>query len=134
MTNADDGEMKYIVPNGSGPASTLIDDNDEDVTDENVMLHEQSELHSNASDLADTALQAEYDDFGNLFDQVETPILSDGDMVSRANLIELQRSDRSLDKLFSLAQIGHTNNAVSYFAIKNDVLSDIQGIGLYLLA
>ena len=49
-------------------------------------------------------------------------MLSYGDMASRAKLIELQRSDRSLDKLFSLAQIGQTNNAVSYFAIKNDVL------------
>src|SRR6218665_2558514 len=43
-------------------------------------------------------------------------------MASRAKLIELQRSNRSLDKLFSLAQIGQTNNAVSYFAIRNDVL------------
>src|SRR6218665_315379 len=127
MTNANDGAMDDIVvndglPNDCSPASTLIDDSDEDITDETVMLQEQSELHSNASDLADTALQAEYDDFGNLFDEVETPMLSDEDMVSRAKLIELQRSDRSLDKLFSLAQIGHTNNAVSYFAIKNDVL------------
>ena len=49
-------------------------------------------------------------------------MLSDGDIASRAKFIELQRSDRSLDKLFSLAQIGQTNNDVSYFAIKNDVL------------
>ena len=56
------------------------------------------------------------------FEEVKTPMLSDGDMASRAKLIELQRSDRSLNKLFSLAQIGHTNNAVSYFSIKNDVL------------
>src|SRR6218665_2637204 len=35
---------------------------------------------------------------------------------------QAHRGDRLLDKLFSLAQIGHTNNAVSYFAIKNDVL------------
>src|SRR6218665_1396051 len=63
MIHADDGVMNDIVlndrvPNDSGPASTLIDDDDEDITDENVMLQEQSELHSNASDLADTALQA----------------------------------------------------------------------------
>src|SRR6218665_64126 len=95
---------------------------DEDVTNENVINQEQSELNSNASDFAETALQEEHDDFGNLFDEVETPMLSDGDIASRAMLIELQRSDRSLDKLFSLAQIGHTNNDVSYFAIKNDVL------------
>ena len=47
MTNADDGVMNDIVlniflnyrlPNDSGPASTLIDDSDEDITDENVML------------------------------------------------------------------------------------------------
>ena len=49
-------------------------------------------------------------------------MLSEGDIASRAKLIELQRCDRSLDKLFSLAQIGHTNNDVSYFEIKNDVL------------
>src|SRR6218665_2841083 len=127
MTNADDGAMNDIVlndrlPNDSGPVSTLIDDSDEDITDEKVMLQEQSDLHSNASDLSDTALQAESDDFGNIFDEVETPTLSDGDIASRAKLIALQRSDRSLDTLFSLAQIGHTNNAVSYFAIKNDVL------------
>src|SRR6218665_2848545 len=106
ITNADDGVMNDIVlndrvPYDSGPASTLIDDSDEDITDENVMLQEQSELHSNASDLADTALQAEYYDFGNLFDEVETPMLSDEDMVLRAKLIELQRSDRSLGKPFS---------------------------------
>src|SRR6218665_137609 len=95
---------------------------DEDVSDENVIIGEQSELHSNASDIADTALQVEYDELGNLFDEVETPLLSDGDMVSRAKLVELQRSDRSLDKLYLLAQIGQTNNAVSYSAIKNDVL------------
>ena len=59
-------------------------------------------------------LQVEDDDLGNLFDEVETPLLSDGDMASHAKLIE--------DKLFSLAQIGQTNNAVSYFAIRNDVL------------
>src|SRR6218665_1921297 len=35
---------------------------------------------------------------------------------------QAHRGDRLLDKLFSLAQIGHINNAVSYFAIKNDVL------------
>ena len=50
-------------------------------------------------------------------------MLSDGDhMASRAKLIELQRSDRSHDTFLSLAQIGQTNNAVSYFAIRNDVL------------
>jgi len=80
------------------------------------MIQEQSELHSRASDIADTMLQVEEDDLGKLFDEVETPLLSDGDMASRAKLIELQRSDRSLDKLFSLAQIRQTNNAV------NDVL------------
>src|SRR6218665_1312836 len=61
MTNADDGEMNDIVqiddlPNDSGPASTLIDDSDEDITNENVINREQSELNSNASDFADTAL------------------------------------------------------------------------------
>src|SRR6218665_1948709 len=56
------------------------------------------------------------------FEEVKTPMLSDGDMASRAKLIEFQRSDRSLDKLFTLAQIGQTNNAISYFAIRNDVL------------
>src|SRR6218665_532776 len=54
------------LPNDSGPASTLIHDIGEDVTNENVMLQEQSELNSNASDLDDTALQEEHDDFGNL--------------------------------------------------------------------
>ena len=110
MTNADvgvvnDAVLNDRVPTDSDPARTLIDDNDEDVTDENVMLLEHSELHYNASDFADTALQAEYDDLGNLFEEVETPIFSDGDMASRAKLIELQRSDRSLDELFSLAQM-----------------------------
>src|SRR6218665_1115838 len=108
MIHADDGEMNDIVltddlPNDSGPASTLIHDIGEDVTNENVIIQEQSELNSNASYFADTALQ-EHDDFGNLFDEVETPMLSNGDIASRAKLIELQRSDRSLDKLFSLAQ------------------------------
>jgi len=79
-------------------------------------------VQSNASDIADTALLVEDDDLGNMFDEVETPLLSDEDMASHAKLIELQRSDRSLDKLFSLAEIGQTNNAVSYFAIRNDVL------------
>ena len=79
-------------------------------------------MQSNASDIADTALLVEDDDLGNMFDEVETPLLSDEDMASHAKLIELQRSDRSLDKLFSLAEIGQTNNAVSYFAIRNDVL------------
>ena len=60
--------------------------------------------------------------FLNALEKVETPLLSDGDMSSRAKLVELQRSDRSLDKLFSLAHIRETNNAVSYFAIRNDVL------------
>src|SRR6218665_3957417 len=127
MIHADDGDMNDIVltddlPNNSRPASSLIPDIDDDVTNENVINQEQSELNSNASDFADTALQEEHDDFGNLFEEVETPILSDGDITSPAKLIELQCSDRSLDKLFSLAQIGHTNNDVSYFAIKNDVL------------
>src|SRR6218665_3764588 len=127
MTNADVGVVNDTVlndrvPNNNDPADALIDDNDEDVADENVMLQEQSELHPNASHIADTALQAEYDDLGNLFDEDDTPLLSDGDMVSRAKLIELQRRDRSLGKLYSLAQIGQTNNDVSYFAIKHDVL------------
>ena len=49
-------------------------------------------------------------------------MLSDRDVASRSKLIELQRSNRSLDKFFYLAQIGQTNNAVNYFAIRNDVL------------
>ena len=89
------------VPNDSGPVSTLIHDIGEDVTNENVMIQEQSELNSNASDLANTALEEEHDDLGSLFDEVETPMLSNGDIASRAKLVELQRSDRSLDKLFS---------------------------------
>src|SRR6218665_3830285 len=104
MIYADDGEMNDIVltddfPNDSGPASTLIHDIDEDVTNENAIIQEQLELNSNASDFADTALQEEHDDFGNLFDEVETLVLSNGDVASRAKFIELQRSDRSLDKL-----------------------------------
>ena len=71
-------------------------------------------MHSNASDIADITLKVEHDDLGNLFEEIETP-LSDGDMASRTKLIELHRDDRSLDKLFSLAQIGQKNNAVSYF-------------------
>src|SRR6218665_3161747 len=75
MIHTDDGEMNDIVltddlPNDNGPASTLIHDIGEDVTNENVIIQEQSELNSNASDFADTALQEEHDDFGNLFDEV----------------------------------------------------------------
>ena len=92
MQNADDDVVNSTVPNHIDPndrdaARVLADDTDEDVSEENVMLEEQSELHYNASDNADTALQAEYDDFINLFDEVETPMLSDGDIASRAKLI-----------------------------------------------
>jgi len=81
------------VPNDSDPVNDLSDDTDGDISNENVMLQEQSEMHSNASDIADATLQVEDGDLGNLFDEVETPLLSDGDMTSRAKLIELQRSD-----------------------------------------
>src|SRR6218665_3505359 len=108
MQNADDDVMNGTVPNhrdpnDRDPARVLTHDNDEDVSEENVMLEEQSDLHPNASNNADTELQAEYDDLGNLFDEVETPMLSDGDMASRAKLIELQRSDQLLENLFELA-------------------------------
>src|SRR6218665_826437 len=68
MIHADDGEMNDIVLtddllNDSGPASTLIHDIGEDVTNKNVIIQEQSELNSNASDFADTALQEEHDDW-----------------------------------------------------------------------
>src|SRR6218665_92701 len=59
MIHADDGEMNDIVltdvlPNDSRPASTLIPVIDEDVTNENVINQEQSELNSNASYFAYT--------------------------------------------------------------------------------
>src|SRR6218665_3239833 len=101
MQNAGDDVMNSTVPNHKDPndrdpARVLTHDTDEDVSEENVMLEEQSELHPNASDNTDTELQAEYDYLGNLFKEVETPMLSNGDMASRAKLIELQRSDHAI--------------------------------------
>jgi len=127
MPNVDAGHVHDIIPNDSvpnysDPVIVLTNDSDDDVLNDDMMNQEQAELHSNVSDIADTTLKAEYDNLGNLFEEIEKPLLSDGDMASRAKLIELQGSDRSLDKLFFLAQMGQTNNAVSYFAIRNDVL------------
>src|SRR6218665_2282758 len=66
MTNTNDAVVNGTVPNHRNPndrdpARVLTDDTDEDASEENVMLEEQSELHPNASDNADAALQAEYD-------------------------------------------------------------------------
>src|SRR6218665_3978173 len=95
MPNADVGRVhdivpNDIVPNDSDPVNVLTDDSDDDVLNDGVMNQEQSELHSKASDIADTTLQVEHDDLGNLFAEIETPLLSDEDMASRAKLIELQ--------------------------------------------
>ena len=87
------------------------------------MIGEQSELPSSASDSDDTLLQEEHDDFGNLFDEIETPLLSDGNFESRTKFIELQRSDQSLDELFTSAKMGQSdNNTASYSAMRNYVL------------
>ena len=45
-------------------------DSDDDVWNDDVMNQEQPELHSNASDIADTTLQAEYDDLDILFEEI----------------------------------------------------------------
>ena len=60
------------VLNASDPVNDLNDDTHDGVSNENVMLEEQSELHSNGSDTVDTTLQVEDDDLGNLFDEVKT--------------------------------------------------------------
>ena len=85
------------------------------------MNDEQSELHSNASDSADTSLEEEHDDFGNLFDEIETPLLSDENFESRTKFIELQRSDRPLYQLSTLTKMGQSGNTSSHFAIRNRV-------------
>src|SRR6218665_637341 len=73
MPNVDDvHDIVSSVLNDSDPVNVLNDDSDDDVS--NVMNLEQSELHSSASDIADTELQLEYD-LGNLFDESETPII-----------------------------------------------------------
>src|SRR6218665_3675107 len=69
-----------IVPNNSDPVNVLNDDSGDNVLNDDVMIQEQSELHSNAYDIAGTTLQVEYDKLGNLFEEIETPLLSDGDM------------------------------------------------------
>jgi len=51
---------------------------DDDVLNDDEMNEKQSESHPNVADNADTSLQAEDDDFGNLFDEIETHLLSDG--------------------------------------------------------
>ena len=47
------------------------------------MNEEQSELNINAADNADISLQEGHDDLGNLFDEIETPLLSDGNILIR---------------------------------------------------
>ena len=69
---------------------------DDDVlNDDQVMMSNQSHT-PNASDSADTSLQEEHDDFGNLFEEIETPLLFDENFESCTKFIEFQRSDRSV--------------------------------------
>jgi len=64
MPNVDVGDVHDIVsndsvPNDSDPVNVLNGDSDDDVSNDDVMNQEQSELHSNASDIADDTLQVE---------------------------------------------------------------------------
>ena len=122
MHNVADDQVNVGNPNdeSSGDDAVLNDDRVND---------EQSEPHSNAYDSANTSLQEEHDDFGSLFDGIETPLLSDWNFESRNKFIELQRSDRSLDKLCTFSKMEQSDNTASYFAIRNDVISGVAEIG-----
>ena len=70
MQNADVGHLHDIVPNDSDPVNVINDESDDDVINDDVMTQEQSERHSNACGIVDTTSQVEYDDLGNLFEEI----------------------------------------------------------------
>lgn len=58
------------------------------------------------------------EDLGDLFLENETTILSDDHIEFRSKFIDMQRSDKSLEKLVILAKSGHNDNFACYFAIR----------------